>query len=180
MNFSENESVDTHAVDDHCNALGFDADNGMVAMEAGGTHADNTQQKKAMNIHSLQDLTSALKKNPSSENADLLLVADLFTQYFKRPSHQITIEAVRGNKGYFMLYLSYLRMPLESIDHFVGLAGALVAKADGLVRENSPATETNAARSTEQNCAEHALNSVPHKRRGRGQYFTNTSRSCPM
>jgi hypothetical protein len=119
-----------------------------------------------MNTNSLQDLIFELKTAPSLENANLLLVADLIICYFNRPAHQITIQAIKSNKGYFMLYLSFLHLPFESIDHFVDLVGALVAKAEMTVRENGEATETNAAESTLKNCAEQALNAMPSQTTG--------------
>jgi hypothetical protein len=161
MNSRENKLADTHAIDDHRSTSVLEADLGMPAMDACGTHTGSKQGEKALSIDSLQDLILELQAAPSAENADLLLVADLIVRFFKRPAHQITIEAIRRNKRYLMLLFSYLQIPLESIDHFVGLAGALVAKAYRLVEEDCAATETNAARSTLEKCSEQVLNAMP-------------------
>lgn len=102
--------------------------------------------REIMKVHSLADMVFKLKANSSPENADLLLVAGLIIRYFNRPTHQITIEAIRGNRGYLMLYFSYLRMPLRTVDRFVALVGALVAEADVTVKENGSETERQPAR----------------------------------
>jgi len=166
MKSRTNKSLVKHAIDDHRVTSAFDPDHGMIMLKTGGPHTGNTQRDKIMNINSLQDLRFELEKNPSPDNVDLLLVADLIVRFFTRPAHQITIEAIRRNKGNLMFFFSFLHMPIESIDHFVGLTSAMVAKAYRLVEENSAATEANAPRSTLANCAEQVLKAMPPQTTG--------------
>jgi hypothetical protein len=60
-----------------------------------------------------------------------------------------------------MLFLSFLHLPLKSIDHFVELADALVAKADVMATGNGKATEMIAARWKLENGAKQPLSAMP-------------------
>lgn len=76
---------------------------------------------------SLQDIISFLRLEGSEGSANLLIAADLLVQYHNRPAHEITLKDMEGGKRYFPLYLSFLRVPLESIDHLTPLVSELIA-----------------------------------------------------
>lgn len=86
---------------------------------------------------SLQDVVSGLMMGSSPVHNDLLIAADMVKEYFKRPLHEITVEAMREKHRNFPLYLSFLRLPQEEVDSLTALVSQLIAWAEVINNERT-------------------------------------------
>jgi hypothetical protein len=84
----------------------------------------------------LADVVAVIERSyPPEKGGGLLMAAEMFTNYFKRPQHEITMDMMNESTKLLPLFLSSRRLPLDLIDLVVAEAVRLVKAAKLIERK---------------------------------------------
>ena len=94
-------------------------------------------KQSEMQTLSLQDVIKDIEHGNCYGPAAMLEAADLIKCYFGRPAHEVKLNDIREVGGHFVLYLSFLRVPLAEVDTMVETANRVAAKLHVMQRQEN-------------------------------------------